>query len=238
LPVVLCGSVRASEFTPASLSPALWLRSGPTWQFSDTGGTTPITDAVAVARWLDASGNGRHLTQSTTGNRPVARQVSGVWTTRFGPTAHGMAFDAPWSQVSPITVYAKWKQGIGWPGDQSLLNRDNGPAPAVYATIYSRSYAASFYWDGPYPMGAPIFSAGVTTVARWRAVSASVIGVRFDRDTEVTESMEKTTLGNWVRIGDVQWGQYPIGDLTELIVIQGAAVSAGDDDLLLTYLGL
>jgi hypothetical protein len=46
------------------------------WVKSDTGvytdaGVTPATHGQSVQQWNDQSGNGRHLTQATAGNRPV-----------------------------------------------------------------------------------------------------------------------------------------------------------------------
>ena len=35
-----------------------------TTMFSDTAGTTPITQGGSVAKWNDKSGNGRHVTQA------------------------------------------------------------------------------------------------------------------------------------------------------------------------------
>ena len=50
-------------FSPASLSPALWL---------DASDTATITaSSGSVSQWSDKSGNGRHVTQATAANQPT-----------------------------------------------------------------------------------------------------------------------------------------------------------------------
>lgn len=66
--------VWSSVFDPMSLSPALWLdASDASTLFSDTAGTTLAGADVAIARWNDKSGNARHASQSTSGNRPLRK---------------------------------------------------------------------------------------------------------------------------------------------------------------------
>lgn len=54
----------SAAFSPLSLSPFLWL---------DASDTATITNAGAgaVSQWNDKSGNARHMTQGTSGNRPL-----------------------------------------------------------------------------------------------------------------------------------------------------------------------
>jgi hypothetical protein len=62
------------SFTPADIATlALWLKAdGTLWQ--DSARTTPVaSDADPVGAWDDESGNGRHYTQATGGNRPTFR---------------------------------------------------------------------------------------------------------------------------------------------------------------------
>lgn len=62
-------------FTPASLSPTLWLQSeGPFWQ--DTARTIPATaDTDPIGSWQDTSGTGSHAIQATAGSRPQLKKA-------------------------------------------------------------------------------------------------------------------------------------------------------------------
>ena len=48
-----------------------------TSMFSDTGGTTQITQGGTIARWNDKSGNNNYLQQATAGSRPVYQNTPG-----------------------------------------------------------------------------------------------------------------------------------------------------------------
>jgi hypothetical protein len=63
-----------APWAPSDLTPALWLdASDNATLFNDTsGGSLPEADG-GVARWEDKSGNARHLTQSTSGLRPIRK---------------------------------------------------------------------------------------------------------------------------------------------------------------------
>jgi hypothetical protein len=73
-----------SGFTPAALFPggvqgAWYDPSDVATLAQDSAGTTPVTaDGDPVGRMLDKSGNGWHLTQATSGNRPTYRTGSGL----------------------------------------------------------------------------------------------------------------------------------------------------------------
>lgn len=74
---------RASSWTPAALfangeAGAWYDPSDLSTLFQDSAGTTPVTaTGQPVGRMLDKSGNGYHVTQSTTTKRPVLRQDAG-----------------------------------------------------------------------------------------------------------------------------------------------------------------
>lgn len=72
-------------FTPASLGAKLklWLPYAGNNRFQDLGRTNPcslLTPGTTdlVASWADISGNGKHATQATSGNRPKYRAAGGV----------------------------------------------------------------------------------------------------------------------------------------------------------------
>lgn len=72
-----------NTWTPASLSGlAAWFTAGPSWCFTDAGGTVPCGDGDPVRVWKDRSGNARDLSQATSGNRPTLRNNAGAWEVR------------------------------------------------------------------------------------------------------------------------------------------------------------
>ena len=64
----------APSFDPLSLSPALWLdASDSATLFQSNGGAAASADGDPVGYWLDKSGNGRHLTQTSGINKPLLK---------------------------------------------------------------------------------------------------------------------------------------------------------------------
>lgn len=61
--------------TPSTTGMQVWLDASvaDTLYTATTGGTSVSADATAVARWEDISGNGRHLTQTASGNQPLLK---------------------------------------------------------------------------------------------------------------------------------------------------------------------
>jgi hypothetical protein len=61
----------AAAFSPSNISGLkLWLDAGVGLFDATTGGSAVTTDGTSVARWEDQSGNGNHVTQATSGQRP------------------------------------------------------------------------------------------------------------------------------------------------------------------------
>ena len=68
------GGTTAAPFSPSDISGLqLWLDATTGLFDATSGGNAVTTDGSAVARWEDQSGNGRHVTQSTSNNRPVLK---------------------------------------------------------------------------------------------------------------------------------------------------------------------
>jgi len=64
----------AAAFLPSSISGLqLWLDATTGLFDATSGGSAVTTDGSAVARWEDQSGNGYHVTQGTSNNRPVLK---------------------------------------------------------------------------------------------------------------------------------------------------------------------
>lgn len=61
-------------WTPAQISTHLWLdASDASTLYDATSGGSLVAANGSVARWLDKSGNARHVTQGTSGNRPLRK---------------------------------------------------------------------------------------------------------------------------------------------------------------------
>ena len=69
-------------WSPASLSPVVWLTAGPTWCFTDAGATTPCGDGDLIYTWVNR-GSGGNFVQATSGLRPTLRSTGGRWHAEF-----------------------------------------------------------------------------------------------------------------------------------------------------------
>lgn len=97
--------------------------------FEDTGGTDAAEDNDGVARWNDQSGAGRHLTQSTGGNRPLFKATG-------------------WNGAVPAIDF----------GDASALKfLINSTDSALYGPLNGSNKNATVFATANYEDGAPSF---------------------------------------------------------------------------------
>lgn len=99
-------------FTPAVLSPFMWLEAGQGF-YQDSAGTTPATaNADPLGLWQDQSGNGRHVSQATSGSRPVL--LANAHNGRMAPTfnarslASGSVFDSSFNTAMTVIVTSRY----------------------------------------------------------------------------------------------------------------------------------
>ena len=85
---IITGSQK-NNWTPADITTALWLDGSDNSTIFSDAGITPATDGAAVRQWNDKSGNNRHVTQSTAGNRPefTANSLNGRGSIAFADTS-------------------------------------------------------------------------------------------------------------------------------------------------------
>lgn len=100
----------AGGFTPASLSPAFWYDfSDATTRFQDAARTTLAASALdPIGAVTDKSGNSRHLSQATAGNRPTLDLAgyNGHAAAQFTGGARWLATGAFGSDLpQPLTIY-------------------------------------------------------------------------------------------------------------------------------------
>ena len=80
---------------------------GPEYCFTDTAGTTHAGDGDPVALWLDASGNGKNITQPTLANRPILQQdFAGFWYLAFDGETTFMETPAFPNGHSAVEIFA------------------------------------------------------------------------------------------------------------------------------------
>lgn len=163
------------RFTPARLSGLIgWYDPGDlSTLFQDAAGTVPVTAAgQPVARMLDKSGNGNHLSQASAAACPVFGGASGAgWldfdgvddelaaaapvTTGSNAAAMGAACELlslPPSGSGALMADANYQNG----GMQIGFNTASGSAK-WYAVANTASASASYQSGGPATLGAGVF---------------------------------------------------------------------------------
>jgi len=121
----------ANNFTPKSISGlALWLdASDSSTLFQSSDGTVPATaTSDPVGYWGDKSGNGRHATQSTAGNRPTisATAVQNRKALGFNGTSGRLALPSMDSTPSTVLAVARHNSGTSSAGRTPLCIMDGG----------------------------------------------------------------------------------------------------------------
>jgi hypothetical protein len=95
-----------AAFDPLTLSPYVWLQFNDiSTLFTDSAGTTPVTsDGDKIGKVNDKSGNNRHFTQATNGERPSyqTNMINGLAVAEFGPITFITSLDGP--DLSALTA--------------------------------------------------------------------------------------------------------------------------------------
>lgn len=139
-------------WTPSEISTALWLDGADSSTLFDaTSGGSLVAADGAIARWEDKSGNGRHITQSNGGARPLRRLsiLNGLDAVHFsgGRRLLGTSFTA----IPGINAVVFSRTG-SWPSDTSIgSSRQTGTwgwrggvSPANVNTLARFGYVAAY----------------------------------------------------------------------------------------------
>jgi hypothetical protein len=191
-----------------------------------TGGSAVTTDASAVARWEDQSGNGRHFTQATSNDRPMLKtstlnsnnivrfdgsndKLTSVAASNFvSASAHSVFVVGKAASVS--TNAASAFQNSAFYGDSS-----------GYISIYltSTSLMGAYNWDGNADTATRSYTIGNNAIF-YSQLSGGSIRARINGGTEAsTVSGNTEVLTGTMQVGR-QYNQNTYclnGDIAEII---------------------
>jgi len=118
-------------WTPAVLGSALkWWVSADTGAYKDAGSTL-AANTETVQQWNDQSGNGHHISQATSGLRPVfTTNVFGTKPALAFDSSDDVLFSSSWTLSQPLTVFVVYKYGASLGANYS--NLFTGDATGAY----------------------------------------------------------------------------------------------------------
>ncbi|HRP76910.1 MAG TPA: hypothetical protein PKZ27_15010, partial [Rhodocyclaceae bacterium] len=213
-------------WTPAEITTALWLDAADTDTFTLVSG--------AVSEWRDKSGNARHATQSTAGNRPTrpGGQLNSLPVVRFDGTDDRMNLPAlgvsgsdnrTFIAVATMTDPGSYTRLLFHQGGNGTETSSTGDAWRVTLDGGTKNLRIGVH-DGGY-------------TSAFNAVGTAIWGVLFEGTTladnalyknGVSEQATGTTSINTVdannRIADIPGttGKYMSGDVAEIVFIASA----------------
>jgi hypothetical protein len=210
---------RRRVFNPLSLAPAFWLDASDSSRLFDatTGGSLPA-NGVGVARWEDKSGNGRHVTQATSGFRPLRRVAiqNGLDVVRFD-SSDDLLDSAAFTVAQPFTVFAVFQAAAATGVKQVVTRVDplNLSVPVVHRAAASNTSGTN--------MGTGFFPLTVDT--GWQIFQTATNGA----NTQIRRNGGAAATGNagttsilQVRIGNTTGGADGLnGDIGEILIIPG-----------------
>jgi len=137
LPVVLCGSVRASAWTPAAITNLTYFVPGPSTCFTDAGGTTPCGVGDGVYTMVSSYGPSVTLQQATSGARLILRQDAGGKYYLEGANGRSMTSTGTYTTAANQPFVLPWAGRIGADVNGMLLCFDKAsPAGTDCRTCY------------------------------------------------------------------------------------------------------
>ncbi len=128
---------------PTQLGAVVWLTAGPTWCFSDAGGTTPCGNGDTVYVWKDRTVSGANFTQSIANRQPILRLSGSTWYVDFD----GVNDQIPSSDLSALFPSAATVAYIYNNADQGINAAAGVLATRATADGYDRFSAANSYVD-------------------------------------------------------------------------------------------
>lgn len=220
-----------STFTPASVSglQGWWDARDATNLYDATSGGSQVVSGGTVARWADKSGNNRHLTQSTSGNRPtlIANGKNGLPVLRFAADWLDLS---SFSLAQPYTVFAVWKPTIA----AAYLFDDTTRSGAFVAAGLKLNDTDSYF--GFY--AGSVIETTDTHANAWMVGATVVNGASSSIFINGTQKVAANTGSNSIasiRLGASYAGAFSGSDIAEF-VIYNSALSDTDRAAIESYL--
>lgn len=209
--------------------------------YTDTGLTTPVSaDGDAVAGWQDKSGNGRHMTQSTSGSRPLYKIniVNGKPVVRFDGTDDVLA-GANLSALSAAEAFIVVKTGQADPpaaGAGTGLWHYGTDTQASHYPFSNSNIYDNFGTNSRKTVGDPTPS--LATFRLYNVMSKSgTWTARLDGTQIYTVASNTVGFRSSCELGNGLSGAGPTfnGDIAEVIVYS-AELSGSDRDIVEAYI--
>lgn len=220
----------AAAWTPASLSPAMWL---------DASDATTVTldGSSKVSAWADKSGNGRGMSQGTAANRPT-----------YADTRNGL------SVVTCAASVAQWMTGTTWGPSTSAItiaaviqNYNSANARVAFSLGSNNHIGVTVRGDSTGSVGALLGGVAWLTTSTASTTNWSQLIVRRTGGTNTVRlnAADLTVTGGGSSTPGAASGSMWIGGdstakgywrIAEIVVVNGSALTGGDLTSLESYL--
>jgi hypothetical protein len=172
------------------LEPAIWLDATSGFYDATSGGAV-VADGGTVARWEDKSGNARHLTQTTSDNRPLL-DADG------GPVGPSLVFDGVADTLTrssmvvdiPCTVFTVQRQ-VTVTNLETIWDTRSGGGTRAGLLQFTGGQLRSV---SNVPNPGPSQTTGAWNIVTYRQTSAAT-GIQVDGNAEVAAAFAATTAG-------------------------------------------
>jgi hypothetical protein len=245
----------AGAFTPADLSPSLWIepRAGSVFQ-SNAGSTAAASNGDPVGYIADLSGNGFHLTSvADDTTRPTVQNVGVLPYLSFDGSNDMLR------RVANLGIYSGGAFSVfiaarGSPGaiNNYLLTEGNSGSTSQLLGVFKSGAATASTWNELYRdnAGANMSSATIAVASAWDGTD-NVVGLTEDGSGNSSGYLDTTTAadtGTYTR-GTATFNQLALGALLRTtpsgwfagwvygLVVVSRVITATERQNLITYLG-
>jgi hypothetical protein len=232
-------------FTPSDVSNLTCWLDATTGLFDATSGGSAVTsNAGAVARWEDQSGNGRHFTQATSNDRPTLRtsvlnsksivrfdgtndKLTGAAASNFiSSTAHSVFVVGKAASVSTNSINSY---------ENAALYGDTGGFMSIY--FRSTGLVGAYVWDGNDDTATRSYTINTNAIF-YSELSSASIRARLNGGAEAATASGSTQgTGNTMQVGrQYNTNSYCLnGDIAE-ILFYNVGLSSTDREKVEGYL--